>query len=81
MQIKLEKQRTVILLTAEGRRTTRKILKKNEKGESSVKLLIQSLKSPHFQSVFVLLVLYRVFSSFQVFVSVYQVFILLVHSM
>lgn len=35
--------------------------------------LVQSLKFPLFESFFVLLVLYRIFISFQGFISVYQV--------
>lgn len=74
MQIKLEKERVAILLTAEGRTTTNKFKKKGEGRIFSKGLdLVQSLKFPLFESLFVLLVLHRIFISFQGFISVYQV--------
>lgn len=55
MQIKLEKQRSAILLTAEGRTTTNKIKKKGEGRIFSKAFdLVQSLKFPHFESLFIL---------------------------
>lgn len=52
VQIKLGKQRSAVLLTAEGRRTTNKILEKGEGRIFSKDLdLVQSLKFPHFESL------------------------------